>query len=227
MDNLDCIVSLTTWKKRINDPDTSLAIYSLINQITKYKYKIILTLSIEEFPNQYNDLPDSIKLMYDEQYIDILWADNNYKALKKIYPIRNLYDCPIMTTDDDIVCKDGIIEKFMDEHIKTPNTVLSEGGIRRNGLSLTGGFRLFPKNSLLNISPEYFKTYFQNAEDDLYISILMKYKNTSLRYIHSGLTIEIPRKINDETALKNIYRKINTNTCVKNLTLALKRDKII
>lgn len=227
MEQLDCVVSVTTWKGRINDQDTFRSLFSLINQKTKYKYKVVLTLSKEEFPNQYDDLPETLKLMYDNHCIDIIWADNNYKAFKKLYPIMHLYDCPIMTTDDDILCQDSIVERFMDEHQKTPNVVLSEGGIRKLGMPLTGGFRLFPKNSLLDISPEYFKTFFKNAEDDVYISILMAYKGTSLRYIHSGLMREIPRKMNDNTALRNTYRRINAAECKNFLIEALKRDKVI
>lgn len=227
MEKLDCVVSLTTWKGRINDEDTFRVIYSLIRQKTKYKYKVVLTLSKEEFPNQYEDLPEVIKLMYDEQCIDIVWADGNYKAFKKLYPVMNMYDCPILTTDDDIMCKDGIIERFMDEYIKTPNTVLSECGIRKNGYQLTGGFRLFPHNSLLNINPEYFRKYFKNAEDDLYIAILMSYKKTPLRYIRSGMMKEIPRMMNDKTALRHTYRKINATACINGLLTALKNDRII
>ena len=227
MEQLDCVVSVTTWKGRINDQDTFRSLFSLINQKTKYKYKVVLTLSKEEFPNQYDDLPETLKLMYDNHCIDIIWADNNYKAFKKLFPIMHLYDCPIMTTDDDILCQDSIVERFMDEHQKTPNAVLSEGGIRIHGMQLTGGFRLFPKDSLLNISPEYFKTFFMNAEDDVYISILMAYKGTPLRYIHSGLMQEIPRKMNDATALRHTYRRINSAECKRNLIAALKRDKVI
>ena len=227
MEQLDCVVSVTTWKGRINDQDTFRSLFSLINQKTKYKYKVVLTLSKEEFSNQYDDLPETLKLMYDYHCIDIIWADNNYKAFKKLYPIMHMYDCPIMTTDDDIICNENIIERFMDEHQKTPNAVLSEGGIRKLGMQLTGGFRLFPKDSLLDISPEYFKVFFKNAEDDLYISILMAYKGTPLRYIHTGLMCEIPRKMNDNTALRNTYRRINAAECKNFLIEALKRDKII
>ncbi len=227
MEQLDCVVSVTTWKGRINDEDTYMSLFSLINQKTKYKFKVVLTLSKEEFPNQYNDLPETLKLMYDNHSIDIIWADNNYKAFKKLFPIMHLYDCPILTTDDDILCHEGIVERFMDEHQKTPKCVLSETGIIRCGLCLTGGFRLFPKDSLLDISPDYFKEYFKNAEDDVYISILMAYKGTQLRYIHSGMMKEIPRKMNDSTALRHTYRKIDAGTCKRNLIAALKRDKVI
>ena len=160
-EDLDCIVSVTTWKGRINDEDTFHSLFSLIRQKSKYKFKVVLTLSKEEFPNQYDDLPKIIKLMYNNEYIDIIWADGNYKALKKVYPIRNMYDCPIMTTDDDIICDDGIIDKFMDIHKENPEMVLSEGGITVCGMPLTGGFRLFPKDSFLNIDPKYFKTCFE------------------------------------------------------------------
>ena len=226
-EDLDCIVSVTTWKGRINDEDTFHSLFSLIRQKSKYKFKVVLTLSKEEFPNQYDDLPKIIKLMYNNEYIDIIWADGNYKALKKVYPIRNMYDCPIMTTDDDIICDDGIIDKFMDIHKENPEMVLSEGGITVCGMPLTGGFRLFPKDSFLNIDPKYFKTCFENAEDDLYIAMLMQYKGTKLKYVHSGKVHEIPRKKNDGTALRHTYGRINRNKCRNALINALKRDKII
>lgn len=226
-EDLDCIVSVTTWKGRINDVDTYRALYSLIRQKSKYKFKVILTLSKDEFPKQEDDLPEIIKLLYKNNYIDIIWADGNYKALKKLYPIRNMYDCPIMTTDDDIICDNGIIDKFMDAHKENPNIVLSEGGIRVLGIPLTGGFRLFPKDSFLDVDPKYFKECFGNAEDDLYIAILMQYKGTKLKYIHSGLMHEIRRKQNDRTALRHTYGKMNRNRCKNSLNSALKRDKII
>ena len=72
MEKLDCIVSVTTWKGRLNDIDTAHALYSLIKQKTKYKYKVVLTLSKVEFPNMEKDLPENIKLMYDSKYIDIM-----------------------------------------------------------------------------------------------------------------------------------------------------------
>lgn len=227
MEDLDCIVSVTTWKKRINDTDTFRSLFSLIRQKTKYRYKIILTLSKDEFPNQYDELPEIIKMLYNQKYIDIIWADNNYKAFKKLYPVIKMYDCPIMTTDDDIICSDSIVERYMNEHQKTPNAVLTEAGAKVDGLQLTYGFRLFPHNSLLDISPNYFKTYFKNAEDDVYIAILMRYKNTPIRLLHTGLMKEIPRKKNDKTALRHVYRRINHTICKKNLINALKRDRII
>lgn len=227
MENLDCVVSLTTWKGRIADQDTQLALYSLIKQKTKYKFKVILTLSKEEFPNQINELPENIKLLYENKIIDIIWADNNNKALKKLYPICTMYDCPILTTDDDIICKDSIVERFMEEHEKFPNMVLSEGGITVIGIPLTGGFRLFPKDSFLNIDPKYFREFFQTAEDDLYIAILMAIKGTPLKYVHSGLMMEIPRKMKDATALRRTYCRINRTACKTNLINQLKKDKII
>lgn len=227
MKNLDCVVSVTTWKQRISDIDTAYALFSLINQKTKYNYKVVLTLSKEEFPNLYDDLPENIKLMYDNKSIDIVWADGNYKALKKLYPVCKLYDCPIMTTDDDVICQENTVERFMDAHLQNPNDVLSECGIRVLNIPLTGYFRLFPKNSFLDIDPKYFAECFQTAEDDLYLAILMRLKGTQIRYLRTGLIKEIPRKMNDKTALRHTYNKINRGTCIQKLVERLKEDKLI
>ncbi len=223
-EDLDCVVSVTTWKGRIYDRDTFKALYSLVTQTSKYKFKVVLTLSKEEFPKQYEELPEFIQLMYDTETIDIIWADGNYKALKKLYPIRKMYDCPIMTTDDDIICDNGVIDRFMDMHKRFPNLVLSDGGVTVCGLQLTGRFRLFPKDSFLDVDAKYFKECFQNAEDDLYIAVLMQYKGTKLKYLHSGLVHEIGRKMNDRTALRHIYTRINPNRCINALKSALKKD---
>lgn len=227
MEKLDCIVSVTTWKGRLNDIDTAHALYSLIKQKTKYKYKVVLTLSKVEFPNMEKDLPDNIKLMYDSKCIDIIWAECNYKALKKLYPVCKLYDCPIMTTDDDVICQENTVERFMDAHLQNPNVVLSECGITVLNMPLTGYFRLFPKDSFLDIDPKYFSECFQTIEDDLYLAVLMKIKGTKLKYLHTGLIKEIPRKKTDKTALRHSYGKINRSLCVKKLFEKLKQDKII
>lgn len=225
--NLDCVVNLTTWKQRINDSDTFRSIYSLIRQKTKYHFKVFLTLSKEEFPLMNNELPDVLYELYKQKFIDIIWTENNYKALKKLYPIIHLYNCPIMTTDDDIICDEKIVECFMDMHFKYPYDVLSEQGITVNGIDLPGGFRLFPKNSFLDIDPNYFKECFETLEDDFYIALLMKYKNTKIRYIHSGLIQQIQRKRYDKTALRNTYEFVNRNKYAFNLENALKRNRII
>ena len=227
MEQLDCIVSVTTWKGRINDIDTAHSLFSLIKQKTKYKYKVVLTLSKDEFPNLYDDLPENIKLMYDNKFIDIVWADGNYKALKKLYPVCKLYDCPIMTTDDDVICQEDTIERFMDAHLQNPNVVLSECGIRVLNFPLTGYFRLFPKGSFLDIDQKYFSECFQTAEDDLYLAILMRIKGTQIQYLHTGLIKEIERKKNDSTALRHTYNRINRSSCVNKLIEKLKQDKII
>ena len=61
MENLDCVVSLTSWKGRIYHPDVPKVIYSIIRQKTQYKFKVVLVLSEDEFKNKEQDLPDSIK----------------------------------------------------------------------------------------------------------------------------------------------------------------------
>lgn len=36
---MDCIVSLTTWKGRINNPDLPKVLFSIFSQETKYSYE--------------------------------------------------------------------------------------------------------------------------------------------------------------------------------------------
>lgn len=227
MNDLDCIVSLTTWKERIADRDTAKAIYSLIRQNTRYKYRVILTLSKEEFPNEVDDLPETIRLFYDNGLIDIIWAAGNYKALKKLYPVSYMYDVPILTTDDDIICSPDIVECFMNEHMKNKSVVISEQGIIKCGYRLTGGFRLFPQDSFIKVNPEYFARYFNSLEDDLFIAVLLRIKGTAVKYLHTHKMFEIRQKENDRTALRRQYTKTNCEKCKNDLIAALKRDGII
>ena len=61
-----------------------------------------------------------------------------------------------------------------------------------------------------------------NTEQDFFTI-----KETKLKYLHTGLIKEIPRKKTDKTALRHSYGKINRSLCVKKLFEKLKQDKII
>ena len=79
----------------------------------------------------------------------------------------------------------------------------------------------------MDVDAKYFKECFQTAEDDLYLAILMRLKGTQLKYLHTELVMEIPRKMNDGTALRHTYNRIDRNAYVNNLMTRLKQDKII
>ena len=230
MNNIDCVVSLTSWKGRIKNSEVPKVIFSIIRQKTKYKFKICLTLSLEEFPNKNADLPEILNLLEEHGNIEIIWSVGNLKALKKLYPVMDLYpDIPILTTDDDILLYDNAIETFMDEHIKRPNIILTEKGWKMGipGMVCTGSFRLFPPNSLYKLSPTYFIKYFNCCEDDPYLALLAKLNNTGTAILRYGICEEIKTPELNKTALKNEYRKRPWRRCYNDLTKALKSKGIM
>ena len=107
---MDCIVSLTSWKGRINNPDLPRVLFSIFSQKTKYEYEVNLTLSLEEFPNKEKDLPELLNDFVDDGRMKITWVEGNTRALKKLYPLIENTKVPILTTDDDIILILGLPE---------------------------------------------------------------------------------------------------------------------
>ena len=166
--NYDCIVSLTTWKGRINDPRLPKVIFRLLKQQeTKYKYKVVLVLSREEFGDNYQ-VPERLALLAEDPNFEILWTGKNTKALKKLDPTMAKYpDLPIITTDDDILLKKFAIDMMMQAHDMHPEAILGTAcGAFYPPIVRVGNLRLFPPHSLADIPTEYFGTYFQNLHDD-------------------------------------------------------------
>ena len=85
--NNNLICSITSWKKRINL--ISKNIENILNNSVK-PFKVILTLSLDEFPNKEKDLPNDI-LILSKLYnnFEIFWVNGDEKCCKKmIYTIN-------------------------------------------------------------------------------------------------------------------------------------------
>lgn len=94
------IISLTSWKARINT--VSKTIYSLIQQCPGFH--IVLVLSEEEFPQKEAELPYDLMLFVENDFIELMWVYKNYKAFKKwIFTADKYRDVPIITADDDCI----------------------------------------------------------------------------------------------------------------------------
>ena len=221
MEDLDCVVSLTSWKGRINHPDVPKVIYSIIRQKTHYKFKVVLVLSSDEFPNKDAELPDALKLFAENGLIEILWFKENIKAYKKYYPTQLKYkDVPIMTTDDDIILKQDCIETFMNAYQKYRCIIYEDGYRFRCGnkdLYIGCVFRLFPPNSLYELDCSYFTKFFNNVEDDAYLALLVNLKQTPIKYIHSNKMRVLKYSDLQKVALYNEYRNIDKRICISNL----------
>ena len=94
---------MTSWTKRIQNCSY------VINSILKNTVKpdtIFLNLSVEEFPNKWNDLPyELIDLSQKNPIFKINWVDGtNTKSMKKVFPILQYIedDDIIIIVDDDL-----------------------------------------------------------------------------------------------------------------------------
>lgn len=104
---------MTSWPKRINN--VSKVIYSILNQTVKPD-NVELNLSLEEFPNREDDLPDDLKIIVDNNLVNINWVEKNTKVFKKIRPTLKKYaneDFYILSIDDDGLYKNTYIETMI------------------------------------------------------------------------------------------------------------------
>mgnify|MGYP000703103381 CR=1 FL=1 len=98
--NEKAIISLTSWKARINY--VSKTIFSLLQQCPGFH--IVLVLSEEEFPLKEYELPDTIRLLLTNNLIELLWVKSNYKSYKKvIFTIDKYRNVPVISADDDCI----------------------------------------------------------------------------------------------------------------------------
>ena len=228
-ENIDCVVGLTTWKERINNPDLPRVLFSIFSQETKYKYKVVLTLSELEFPNKEKDIPEILLDFVKQGHMGILWVKDNLRAFKKIYPLITMVNVPVLTTDDDIILHKNAVETFMDEHQKHPDCILTELGhtLAAKDEVCTGTFRLFPVNSLYPLSPDYFVKCFKGYEDDVYLALLAKLRGTKTIILKRNIAHELNNINYNKTRMRDIYTRIPWVSCRRQFIDMLRKDKII
>lgn len=121
-DNEKAIISLTSWKMRINS--VSKTIYSLLQNCPNYH--IVLVLSLDEFTNKLKDLPKDLLLFIENKLIEILWVNGNIKSHKKYFYTAQIYnELPIILADDDLTYIDNYAEKLYMEHLKTKDLIIA------------------------------------------------------------------------------------------------------
>jgi len=124
-ENANIIVTVTSWKKRINNLPT---VFESILKQTKLPNKIVLNLSSEEFPNKENDIPSSIiDFIKKHNIIEIYWVDGpNTRQWKKIIPTILRYPNDwIICIDDDRIYWPQFIETLWNKHLQYPNNAIT------------------------------------------------------------------------------------------------------
>ncbi|WP_405598807.1 MULTISPECIES: glycosyltransferase family A protein [unclassified Pseudoalteromonas] len=111
--NVDCVVSLTSYGKRIETLHYTL--YSLLNQTVKPK-QIIVWLTHGEVL--------TLELKKLEKNISFKWCED-LRSYKKLIPsLRLQLNVPIITFDDDIIYPIDQIEQLYKQHLAYPNSII-------------------------------------------------------------------------------------------------------
>lgn len=94
------VITMTSWKKRIHN--VSKSIYRFLKTQTIKPNIFYLWLSIEEFPNKENDLPQDLLSICDLYGVKIKWIKDNEYCFKRwyVYPEHN--KDLVISIDDDM-----------------------------------------------------------------------------------------------------------------------------
>ena len=225
MNQYDVCVSLTSWRGRIYSEVVQLVLFSLLKQKTKYRYKVVLVLSTDEFPNKEAELPANIVKMAEKvANFEIRWCKKNSRALKKIYSMDYYPDLPVITTDDDIIVKDDFVETFMDMHTRYPKDIIYAhvwNFPANPEIKISGMGRLFPPHSLYPLDEKLFDKCFYGVEDDVWNGIRVWLAGTTVRKLGKWPFVgQIPI---GNTALHNVYCRMNVVEYYRQLMREIKR----
>lgn len=123
----DLIVSLTSF------PDRIAKVWITVESILRQTYvpnKIILWLSLEQFPNKEGDLPRRL-LEQRERGLDICFVHGDIKSYKKFYySFVEFPQSKILTIDDDIIFPSFFIKDIVNTLKNHPTSIIANFGFR-------------------------------------------------------------------------------------------------
>jgi len=166
---MDCIISMTSWKRRI--ADIGPVIYSFLALEPICDFRVVLVLSSDEFRGKEKDIPRGILAMTKHPRFEILWTGKNTRAYKKYYPTYRKYPgVPIITVDDDAPAKPNFLKDIWKVHMKDPKRVVygyNRYPCNRKGIDCVRyGFGMFPPGSLFPLDEEFGMRVFGNMDDE-------------------------------------------------------------
>ena len=126
------VTSIASYPKR--DPLLPAVFQALSKQTVKPK-KMILVLSIEDYPEQI--LPRHLWKL-EQRGVEIVWVKNNPYAVKKLLPVIEKYpELDFITLDDDIIYNKYLVQGLVNKAKEEKNTIIGYIGkalIKKNGV---------------------------------------------------------------------------------------------
>lgn len=115
------IVSFTSYPPRIG------GVHKVVESLFKQSVQadeIILYLSLEEFPDAEECLPDTLRELIGKRGFRIEWVEGNLRSHKKYYYALQAYsDDTVITVDDDVIYAESMISDLVRECRRFPQAV--------------------------------------------------------------------------------------------------------
>lgn len=190
--DVQVIVSLTSWRGRINNPQFGAVLKRLLRQKTQYVYKVVLTLSEAEFGARV--VPGFVgDLLREFKHFEVLWTFEDTQALKNYYPVSEKYaELPIIVLGDDTFYSENLVEVVYSSYLASDrHTALCARAAKENELVIPWRLRLFPPHCMTTIPTALFKERFCGHNDLFYgIALLLQGTPVKVESSWNGLWIE-------------------------------------
>lgn len=206
----DAIISLTSWKKRINT--VSYTIYSLLKKCPGFD--IVLTLSEDEFPDKEKELPRDLLDLAKNGFVEILWVKENTYTFKKMLPTMKKYpNKAIITADDGCRYYRNYAQELYNLSIVNPGKIISYNGWVKFGVTNGGGGSgiLFPAGCFKDY--KLTQKIIDTKHDDYYYGCLSKLAGLEWHIINDKPRNSNFESIDSRTNVSNDYYKTEMNLC--------------
>lgn len=204
---MDCIISMTSWRRRINDIGP--VIFSFLELEPVCDFRVVLVLSSDEFPGKERDIPESLVRLQAHPRFEILWCKENSRAFKKYFPTRRKYpSVPIITVDDDEPARPNFLRDIWNLHLKDRKRVVyGYNGVpcRLPGIDCVRyGFGMFPPGSLYPLDEKFGMEFFRDMDDEYmrFLHVLAGSRHFQL----NALSVLHCQAIDQDSAMQRIMR---------------------
>ena len=138
------VVTMTSWKGRINH--VPFAFYRFLTTQTVKPDFIYLWLSIDEFPNKEDDLPEDLINICNAFRIEIKWIKSNEYCFKRWYTCLDHYSDIVISIDDDVYYDKTLIARSIDYASRYTKCVINVGSPIYKPLSFSNGIKRILKS---------------------------------------------------------------------------------